>query len=62
MSATATQAPNDRQLRSAYAYRVNEGDVQVLAPPRKSVVYPGPGGVIQHDVGGLSKLGVHVSA
>jgi 4-amino-4-deoxy-L-arabinose transferase-like glycosyltransferase len=62
MSATATQAPGERQLRTQYVYRVHQGDVQVLAPPRKSVVYPVPGGVVQHDVGGLSKLGVHVAA
>jgi hypothetical protein len=62
MSASATQAPNDRQLRTEYAYRVHEGDVQVLAPPRKSVVYPRPEGLVQHDVGRLSKLGVHVTA
>jgi hypothetical protein len=36
--------------------------VQVLDPPRKSVIFAEPGRIVQHDVGHLSKLRVHVTA
>ncbi len=58
---SVAQAPAVRQLRTQYAYRIHDDAVEVLAPPRKSVVIPVAGGTVVHDVGSLSRLGVHVS-
>jgi hypothetical protein len=59
--ASDVQAAQGRQLREQYAYRVHGNDVQVLDPPRKTVVIPEPGRIVLHDVGSLTKLRVRVS-
>jgi hypothetical protein len=41
---------------------VHDGTVQVLDPPRKTVVRPTPGRIVLRDVGSLSTLHVDVSA
>jgi hypothetical protein len=64
-AATATtvgQAAVGRQLRTQFAYRIHEGVVQVLTPSRESVVTPVPGGSVEHEVGGLSTVSVHVAS
>jgi hypothetical protein len=62
VGATSAQAATGRQVREEYAFRVHRGAVQVLDPPRKSVIFAEPGRIVQHDVGSLSKLRVHVTA
>jgi len=62
VGATSAQAATGRQVREEYAFRVHDGAVQVLDPPRKSVIFAEPGRIVQHDVGSLSKLHVDVSA
>jgi hypothetical protein len=59
---TALQTTGGRLVREQFAYRVHDGAVQVLDPPRKSVVFPEAGRIVQHDVGRLSKLHVDVTA
>jgi hypothetical protein len=60
-AASVGQVPSERQLRTQYAYRVRDGAVQVLDPPRRSVVTPVGTGTVQRDVGRLSQLGVNVT-
>jgi hypothetical protein len=60
-AASVGQVPSERQLRTQYAYRVRDGAVQVLDPPRRSVVTPVGTGTVQHDVGRLSQLSVNVT-
>ena len=59
---SVAQAPTVRQLRTQYRVpdprRCRRG---ARAGPRKSVVIPVAGGTVVHDVGSLSRLGVHVS-
>jgi hypothetical protein len=61
-AATTAQATTGRYVREQFAYRVHDGSVQVLDPPRKTVVFPENGRIVQHDVGSLSKLRVRVTA
>jgi hypothetical protein len=58
--ASDVQAMQNRQVRLQYAYRAHEGEVQVVKPPRKTVVIPESGRIVLHDVGGLTKLRVRV--
>ena len=62
VGATSAHAATSRQVREEYAFRVHDGAVQVLDPPRKSVIFAEPGRIVQHDVASLSKLHVDVSA
>jgi hypothetical protein len=62
VGATSAQAATGRQVREEYAFRVHDGAVQVLDPPRKSVIFTEQGRIVQHDVGSLSKLHVRVTA
>jgi hypothetical protein len=57
---TSAQAVTGRQLREQFAYRVHDGEVQVIDPPRKTVVIPELGRIVQHDVGTLTRLNVDV--
>lgn len=47
-----------RQVQEQFAYRVHDAHVQVLDPPRKTVVIPEPGRIVHHDVGNLTRLDV----
>jgi hypothetical protein len=60
---TAAAALGGQQVRQRYAFRVHDGAVQVLNPPRKTVVRPEPekGRIVLRDVGRLTTLHVDVT-
>jgi len=59
---TASEALTGHQVRERYAFRVHEGEVQLLNPPRKTVVRPTKDRIVLRDVGGLSTLHVDVTS
>jgi hypothetical protein len=59
---SAGEAFTGRQVRQRYAFRVHDGAVQVLDPPRETVVRPLPGRIVLRDVARLATLDVDVSA
>jgi hypothetical protein len=60
--ASAAAALTGHQVRERYAFRVHDGDVQLLNPPRKTVVRPTKERIVLRDVGSLSTLHVDVTS
>jgi hypothetical protein len=60
--ADPASALTGHQVRQRYAFRVHEGEVQLLNPPRKTVVRPAKDRIVLRDVGSLSTLHVDVTA